>query len=286
TDEPLKPVTNWSKKQPKDMVIGSFLAAPSPDPETQSVVAIGLVSASNQNLSKEKGFLGVGLESTNDGGVSISGVIEDSPAAAAGLKTGDRIVAVDGKSTRNMTEVMRAISSLAPDTTVSITVKRGDKEWNIQPRLTKRPTDGQGAPGARFQAMDQMSGRLSKVKGGFPSAIQHDLPIAPEECGGPIVDLNGEVLGINIARAGRIKSYAIPASEIRQLLNMDTSEVAESPAVDSEEDAPPPNRVQDSRSVSQLEKDFDEALKGVEEARRALKKATDALRREKQLQRQ
>ncbi|MEX2027294.1 MAG: S1C family serine protease, partial [Pirellulaceae bacterium] len=49
-------------------------------------------------------------------------------------------------------------------------------------------------------------------------AIQHDTVLKPSECGGPIVDLSGKVVGINIARGGRVESYALPATLVRSLL--------------------------------------------------------------------
>ncbi len=40
----------------------------------------------------------------------------------------------------------------------------------------------------------------------------------PSECGGPVVDLDGKAVGINIARGGRVKSYAVPVNKLRPLL--------------------------------------------------------------------
>src|SRR5262249_11927645 len=37
-------------------------------------------------------------------------------------------------------------------------------------------------------------------------------------CGGPLVDLDGKTVGINIARAGRTETYAIPSEEVQALL--------------------------------------------------------------------
>jgi S1-C subfamily serine protease len=59
----------------------------------------------------------------------------------------------------------------------------------------------------------------SKVNGprnarlsGFDRVIQHDTVLDPDECGGPVLDTSGRVIGINIARAGRVVSYALPSS--------------------------------------------------------------------------
>ncbi len=34
-------------------------------------------------------------------------------------------------------------------------------------------------------------------------------------CGGPVVDLSGNVVGINIARADRVATYAVPAEAVK-----------------------------------------------------------------------
>ena len=49
-------------------------------------------------------------------------------------------------------------------------------------------------------------------------AFQHDTTLRPDQCGGPLVGLDGKVMGINIARAGRVVSYAIPADIVATLL--------------------------------------------------------------------
>ena len=42
--------------------------------------------------------------------------------------------------------------------------------------------------------------------------------VKPADCGGPLVDLDGNVIGINISRAGRTESWAIPTEVIMELL--------------------------------------------------------------------
>ena len=69
--------------------------------------------------------------------------------------------------------------------------------------------------------MNRMGTEISKKRTGFPKITQTDLPILPQHCGGPVVDLDGKVIGINIARAGRIKTYMIPAEEVDRLIASD-----------------------------------------------------------------
>ena len=48
--------------------------------------------------------------------------------------------------------------------------------------------------------------------------MQHDSPLMPEQCGGPLVNLRGEVVGLNIARAGRTASYALTGDHLAETL--------------------------------------------------------------------
>ena len=63
-----------------------------------------------------------------------------------------------------------------------------------------------------------MGTKLSNRRGGFPAILQHDSGLRPDACGGPLVDIDGKAVGINIARAGRTETYAIPSDDIGMLL--------------------------------------------------------------------
>jgi S1-C subfamily serine protease len=41
--------------------------------------------------------------------------------------------------------------------------------------------------------------------------IQHDLPLPKEAMGGPLFDLEGNCIGINIARVDRVTVFSLPA---------------------------------------------------------------------------
>jgi S1-C subfamily serine protease len=59
---------------------------------------------------------------------------------------------------------------------------------------------------------------LSENRKDFPNALQHDLTLRPNECGGPLIDLDGKLVGVNIARGGRVKSYAIPTVDLKNVI--------------------------------------------------------------------
>jgi S1-C subfamily serine protease len=48
--------------------------------------------------------------------------------------------------------------------------------------------------------------------------IQTDLPLQATQCGGPVTDLDGNAVGLVIARSGRVETMVLPSETIRQLL--------------------------------------------------------------------
>lgn len=64
---------------------------------------------------------------------------------------------------------------------------------------------------------EAMSGRMSARRTGFPEIIQHDIPLSARSMGGALLNLEGEVVGMNIARFSRAETYAIPIAQLQRL---------------------------------------------------------------------
>ena len=64
--------------------------------------------------------------SASSGGVAITGVISGSPADQAALKPGDRIMAMNGQSVSDSSDVIRIVAASAPGSKVSLDIVRGD----------------------------------------------------------------------------------------------------------------------------------------------------------------
>jgi serine protease Do len=55
---------------------------------------------------------------------------------------------------------------------------------------------------------------ISEVSTGFGDVLAHDAIVWPEQCGGPVVDLDGHVVGLNIARFDRTATHALEAKAV------------------------------------------------------------------------
>jgi serine protease Do len=86
---------------------------------------------------------------------------------------------------------------------------------------------------SRGDLQNSMGSKLSDRRGGFPVILQHDSVLLPTDCGGPLVNLDGQVIGINICRAGRTECYAIPSEAVRPLLEKLKSAKAKEPKKES-----------------------------------------------------
>ena len=71
----------------------------------------------------------------------ITGVLQDGPAAQAGMRPGDVIVSVDGKTVGNVSQLLTAVAALKPGQAAAFKVQRADKrvELSINPGVRPRP---------------------------------------------------------------------------------------------------------------------------------------------------
>jgi serine protease Do len=178
---------------------------------TRDVVVKGLPIAMSE-LARI-GYLGVALDPADGGGVRVVEVMKDTAAAKAGLKANDIIVAVSGAVVRDPEQFQMELVKRKPGDEITLRIRRGSAEQTLEATLQQRPPgDNRG----EFQNL--MGSDLSPRRSGYPTILTHDSVVKPADCGGPLVDLEGNVIGINISRAGRTESWAIPTEVIEPLL--------------------------------------------------------------------
>jgi len=205
--------------------LGSFVVTPNFDGR---VLALGTHSTNiRSTVAGEQAFLGVQPQTT-DAGVLVQDVRPGSASYEAGLRDGDVILQMDGESITSVAELVHFIRSKQPGDRVEIKFLRGDQTREAVAKLSGRRLSGERA--ARFKMMSRLGAIPSRRDDGFPVIFQHDSPLFPEECGGPLVDLDGNFIGMNIARNGRAASYAIPASHLKTVVeNLKRATVASLP---------------------------------------------------------
>ena len=119
--------------------------------QSQGNVGIGFAIPSNtvrsiasqliSNGKAQHAFLGVVLRDSSTGrGATIAQVRAGTPAAAAGLRAGDTVTAVAGKSIASASELRAAINGHRPGDRVSITYTRGGKTHTASVKLASRPS--------------------------------------------------------------------------------------------------------------------------------------------------
>ncbi|CUB05028.1 MULTISPECIES: S1C family serine protease [Tepidiphilus] len=75
-------------------------------------------------------------------GALVAAVLPDSPAAAAGLRPGDVILAIDGKPTRTVREVLDTVAAIPPGKEVTLLLERERRTLEVKLVAGERPRPG------------------------------------------------------------------------------------------------------------------------------------------------
>lgn len=208
------PVVTWAGSEAPQ--VGTFITATAP--EGRDPVALGVVSVLPRSLiTKGQGFLGVTLAS-DERGLKVSDLSSNGPAKASGLQKEDRILELDGKKPDSIFTFTKMISDRKAGEKVKLKLQRGEAVVEKEIALGDRGS----VAGPRRSGNDKMnaiSGTMSKRRTDFPSVMQTDLPLQAAQCGGPVTDLDGNVVGLVIARSGRIETLVLPGKTLRGVLD-------------------------------------------------------------------
>ncbi len=189
---------------------GSIVAATAPG---SGLPTIGAISDVPQPMpgpprdSRPHGWLGISVAPVDDG-AEVQEITPGSAAEKAGLRNGDLIKRLDGEAIRSDLDLIGKLREMPANREVSLTVGRKDKDVELKATLSRGP--------GRLAQDHWGGGPFSDRRWGFGKVIPSDLGISPTDCGGPLVDLDGRCVGVNIARALRVASYALPASVAKE----------------------------------------------------------------------
>ena len=192
---------------------GTWVVANGASTRTARRLLAGIISAKTREIPAAGGAaLGVTLNAKGKRLV-VEEVNEKSGAKEAGLQKGDVILTIEGKKVSDVKEIGEILQDRKAGHLVKVTLRRVEKEITVDVRLAARGemfTD-------QMDRNDQMSGDFSPRRSGFPRAMQHDILGSRKVVGGPLMDMEGRCVGMNIARANRAESLAIPVEELKEL---------------------------------------------------------------------
>ena len=151
---------------------------------------------------------------SDDKTLSIEAVSDNSGAADAGLKAGDIILTADAIEVADIEALQKVLSNKEPGDKVKLKVKREEEEMEFDVELRAREKIFE----EEKTRNDAMSGRYSKRRSNFKRVLQHDVALSERSAGGPLLNLDGQCVGMNIARVNRCETFAIPATELQQVI--------------------------------------------------------------------
>jgi serine protease DegS len=95
-----------------------------------------------------RGWLGIEVGASKDpnrviqeqAGVLVAGVMKNGPASLAGLRVGDRILAIDGQPIADASQLIGEVARKKPDSRVELRIKRGEADLLQSIQISERPS--------------------------------------------------------------------------------------------------------------------------------------------------
>jgi S1-C subfamily serine protease len=189
---------------------GTWVVVNGATSRTKRRVLAGIISAQAREIPKD-GVVGLGLvlEKVKDK-LQVKDVSQGGGADLGGVKVNDIIVNLEQKKVAEAKDIAEILAGKKLGEEVKLTVKRAGKDVELTVKLAI--LDGSEKP---MDRNDQMSGDFSERRSDFPRVIQHDILANSNTMGGPVLNMQGQVVGMNIARANRCETYAIPVEELQ-----------------------------------------------------------------------
>jgi serine protease Do len=179
--------------------------------------AVGIISVLPRKIRPQRAYIGVrfDLKATAP---KVGTLTAGLGAEKAGLKPGDVILAVNGNAVSDRKEVVDALSEFREGQTITLRLQRAEDQFNAEIRMMAPVADMFEDSPDSFPRVDRLQGQVSQRAEGFEQAIEHDTVLKPWLCGGPLVNLEGKAIGLNIARAGRVTTYALPTKLVKRII--------------------------------------------------------------------
>jgi len=211
---PVQMGANVAEENLVGRMILSLVKSSNEDPLTASMGTI-MVEPQNFRATTERQSVDLGLVLDFEGsrsrntGVRISRVYPESLAARLGLRNGDRLVSISGRDVVDEASFNEVSARLSGGQRIRFSIRRQGDLLSFRAVL----------PANLPVVWDRWGGGpFSDRRFGFGTVIAHDGVIDPSDCGGPVIDLNGKFVGVNVSRAMRTTTFVVPATVIQRLV--------------------------------------------------------------------
>lgn len=174
------------------------------------ILSLGTLSLERSSWEEvdARPFLGISSRVEPGAGARVASVTAGAAAARAGVRAGDLIRSVDGVEVTRERPMPTIIADRSVGDRVRLRVDRDGRELEIDVTLERRP------PSLRQRDRGNTRSATSAALPYRTAVLHHDGVVEPHECGAPLVDLDGRVVGINAARFDRTATIAIPIDEV------------------------------------------------------------------------
>lgn len=201
----LRPITFTSNGRLKNGKIVVGIGAKS------SALSVGITTAPPTPRPRQddcENCIDMGL--TLDANMSLTRVYPRTVGERLGMLVGDQILMVNSQRVTSIADYDRIVKAIEIGDIVAITYRRNGRAFVITDKV---PSTDRNSKQDRWGG-----GPFSQRRSGFDEVLVHDSVIRPQDCGGPLVNLQGQFCGINIARSMRVCSLAIPADAVKEFV--------------------------------------------------------------------
>ncbi len=178
---------------------------------------IGVVARSNHRETAISPRLGLDLRLRQES-LIVERALPVTAASEAELVPGDRLTKLADTDVRSLDDVAGVLAQFQPGDRIAFEVQRNQTTLHRSGQLTF-PAESLLQ---RINFLDGRAGELSHRRTGFTGVIQHDVDLAASQMGGPLVDSQGNCVGVNIARCGRESVLTVPIDRLSRLVESST----------------------------------------------------------------
>lgn len=195
-----------------EVAMGSWVVSNGVSSRIKRRLLMGVVSAKLRELAPLGGLaLGVVFE-VKDEKLVVKETAEKGGGRKAGIEVGDVMLALGDKPLKKIEDLSDLLKGFQNGNKVPLKVQRGDKQLVLEVELMTKDEIFE-----QRTRNDEMSGDVSMRRSGFPRVLQHSIIGSSKSVGGPVLDLDSRCVGMNIARANRAESFAIPVEDLKAL---------------------------------------------------------------------